>query len=113
MGWLPVGVCLPHVQAAMLTERLNRMSAHLSNNKHDKHCKRSLSGIAVRRRKVLEYMMRKDFQSYRVAVSELGLRPIALFHSRHLPKVRTETHKQVNERNLRLKNRKSRGYKGH
>jgi small subunit ribosomal protein S15 len=97
----------------MMTERINRVSAHLSANKKDKHCKRSLSGLTVRRRKILEYMTRRDYQGYRVAVKELGLRPVPLVYSRHLPKVRLQTHKQINERNRHLKNRVSRGHKGH
>lgn len=101
------------VQVAMVTERINRIAAHLSRNKHDKNCKRSLTSFTVRRRKVLEYMMRRDYQNYRLMVTELGLRPLNLVNSRHLPKVRAETHKQVKERHARLKNRVSRGHRGH
>jgi hypothetical protein len=97
----------------MLTERINRLAAHSSRNSHDKNCKRSLTALTVRRRKLLEYMMSKDYQNYRLMIRELNLRPLPLFNSRHLPKVREETHKQVKERHARLKNRVSRGHKGH
>lgn len=97
----------------MLTERISRVTSHLSANKKDKHCKRSLAALTLRRRKVLEYMTQADYQGYRVAVRELGLRPVPLVYSRHLPKVRLESHKEIHERNRRLKNRVSRGYKGH
>ena len=101
------------VQVAMLTERIQRVSAHLGANKKDTFCKRALTALTVRRRKLLEYMTRSDYQGYRVSVAELGLRPVPLVYDRHLPKQRTETHRQINERNRRLKNRVSRGHKGH
>lgn len=97
----------------MLTERIQRVSAHLSSNKKDMFSKRALTSLTVRRRKVLEYMTRRDYQGYRVAVKELSLRPVPLVYDRHLPKLRVETHVQINERNRRLKNRVSRGHKGH
>ena len=100
-------------QVAMLTERIQRVSAHLASNKKDAFSKRALTALTVRRRKVLEYMTRHDYQGYRVSVQELGLRPVPLVYDRHLPKQRTETHLQINERNRRLKNRVSRGHKGH
>lgn len=101
------------VQIAMLTERISRLSMHLGSNKKDKHCKRSLTALTVRRRRLLEYMMRKDFQNYRLVVRELSLRPLPVLQSKYLPKEREMSHKQVNERNRRLKNKKSRGHKGH
>ena len=97
----------------MLTDRVLRMSQHLSRNKHDKKSKRALSLVTVRRRKVLEWMTRRDYQGYRLCVRELSLRPVPLVYSRHLPKVRDETHKEVKSRHGRLKNRVSRGSRGH
>lgn len=97
----------------MLTERIARVSSHLASNKKDQGCRRALTTLTVRRRKLLEYMTRRDYQGYRVAVAELGLRPVPLVYDRHLPKQRVETHVQINERNRRLKNRVSRGHKGH
>ena len=52
------------VQVAMMTEGINRMAAHLAANHHDKHCKRALAILSVRRRRLLEYMMRRDYQNY-------------------------------------------------
>ena len=46
-------------------------------------------------------------------MTDLGLRPLPVFHSKYLPKVRAETHAQVNERNRKLKNRTSKGHLGH
>ena len=135
--------CCPASQVAILTERINRLSTHLGKNRHDKHSKRSLGLLTVQRRHLLEYMMRRDYANYvrrrrgrkgggqgrrrrtpgylplspppsqRLMVSELGLRQLPVFHSRHLPKVRERTHAQVKERNMRLRSRVSRGHLGH
>lgn len=72
----------------MLSERIKRMSAHLSANRGDFDCKRKLSMATVFRRKVLAYMQRTDYSGYRLAVRELTLRPLPIFHSAYLPKVR-------------------------
>jgi small subunit ribosomal protein S15 len=101
------------VQVAMMTERINRMSANLAKNKHDKNCKRDLHILTVRRKHLLQYMMRSDYQNYRLVIRELNLRPLPVFQSKFLTTHRTETHKQINDRNKRLKNRVSRGAKGH
>lgn len=157
----------------MLSERIARMAAHLAANAGDADCKRRLTMATVARRKVLSYMQRRDFSGYRLAVREMGLRPLPVFHSAFLPKVsvppsrpgrailppclcaalhralsapaalrrlnhavsvpppslspslsfpsphppppqvRLETHKTVNSRNAKLKNRVGRGWAGH
>lgn len=61
----------------------------------------------------MSYMIRRDYHSYRLVVNQLNLRPIPVFNSKHTPKMRKESHKQINARNARMKNRKSRGDKGH
>ena len=98
---------------ALLTSRITLHSAHLARNKHDTTSKRALQILVSRRRRLLQYMVRTDYANYRVVVKELGLRPIPVIGSRHTPKVRAETHKKINERNHRLKNRSSRGALGH
>lgn len=92
---------------------MSRLSAHLASNSHDSYAKRSLQMLTSRRRRLLQYMVRRDFANYRLLVRELGLRPTPVFGSRHTPKVRAETHKKINARNSRLKNRTSRGHLGH
>jgi hypothetical protein len=56
---------------------------------------------------------RRDYQGYRLVVRELALRPVPLLYGRHLPQERSETHKEVKARHGRLKNRVSRGNRGH
>jgi small subunit ribosomal protein S15 len=108
---LPPPSPLPAV--AMMTDSINRLSTHQGANKHDKAVSRSLQILSSRRRRLLQYMQRTDFEAYAMVLKELGLRPVPLYTSRHTPKVRAETHKQINERNSRLKKRTSRGDRGH
>lgn len=56
-----------------LTTRIQQIQTHLRQNKKDKHSKRGLDALYVRRRKMLDYMERKDFESYRKVVKTLGL----------------------------------------
>ena len=56
-----------------LTTRIQQIQTHLRQHKKDKHSKRGLDALYVRRRKLLDYMERKDFESYRKVVKTLGL----------------------------------------
>ena len=61
------------VQVIALTTRIQQIQTHLREHKKDKHSKRGLDALYVRRRKLLDYMERKDFESYRKVVKTLGL----------------------------------------
>lgn len=61
------------VQVIALTTRIQQIQTHISKHKKDKHSKRGLDALYVRRRKLLDYMERKDFDSYRKIVKTLGL----------------------------------------
>ncbi|GKY94247.1 hypothetical protein MPSEU_000390500 [Mayamaea pseudoterrestris] len=61
------------VQVVALTTRIQQVQTHLTKHKKDKHSKRGLDALYVRRRKLLDYMERKDFTSYRQVVKTLGL----------------------------------------
>ena len=50
---------------AVITEHINAMTKHMVAHPHDKHAKRALDRYLVRRRKLLQYMMRKDYNNYR------------------------------------------------
>ena len=89
------------------------MTAHFSKNGHDKAVKRRLQILSSRRRAMLKYCIRRDYLSYRSSVLDLGLRPIPIVASKHLPKVRAESHAKINERNKRMKRRSGRGHLGH
>lgn len=61
------------VQVVALTTRIQQLQTHMARHKKDKSSKRGLDALYVRRRKVLDYMERKDFESYRKVVKSLGL----------------------------------------
>jgi small subunit ribosomal protein S15 len=61
------------VQVIALTSRIQSIQTHYTQHKKDKHSKRGLDALYVRRRKLLDYMERKDFESYRKVVKTLGL----------------------------------------
>jgi small subunit ribosomal protein S15 len=56
-----------------LTTRIQQIQTHLRQHKKDKHSKRGLDALYVRRRKLLDYMERKEFEPYRKIVKTLGL----------------------------------------
>jgi small subunit ribosomal protein S15 len=64
----------PEVQAAILTKRIKNLTGHFKSHKKDHHSRRGLLGMVSRRRKLLDYMKRKDYQKYLKTIQELGLR---------------------------------------
>ena len=62
------------VQIAMLTQRINELTAHLREHKHDHHSRRGLLMLVGRRRRFLNYLQKKDLDGYRSLIRELGLR---------------------------------------
>jgi small subunit ribosomal protein S15 len=64
----------PQVQIALLTRRINELTEHLRTHKHDHHSRRGLLKLVGRRRRLLDYLSRKDLEGYRALIKELGLR---------------------------------------
>ncbi len=64
----------PEVQAALLTERITELSEHFKVHKKDHHSRRGLLKLVGQRRRLLEYLKRKDVNRYRRLIGELGLR---------------------------------------
>ena len=62
------------VQVALLTERINDLTAHLRNHRKDHHSRRGLLMLVGRRRRLLNYLQRADLERYRALIRELGLR---------------------------------------
>lgn len=62
------------VQVALLTERINQLSAHMREHKHDYHSERGLLKLVGQRRRQLAYLNKTDVQRYRDIISKLGLR---------------------------------------
>lgn len=64
----------PEVQIAVLTERINYLTTHMREHKHDYHSERGLLKLVGRRRRHLAYLNKNDMQRYRAVLSKLGLR---------------------------------------
>jgi small subunit ribosomal protein S15 len=64
----------PEVQVAMLTKRIADLTAHLRTHKHDHHSRRGLLLLVGRRRRLLQYLAKKDINRYRALIERLGLR---------------------------------------
>ncbi len=62
------------VQVAILTERINQLTVHMREHKHDYHSERGLLKLVGQRRRHLAYLNRTDVQRYRDIISKLGLR---------------------------------------
>lgn len=62
------------VQVALLTKRIEQLSAHMGQNRHDKHSEMGLLKLVGRRRRLLRYLHRRDPAQYRAVIGELGLR---------------------------------------
>ena len=64
----------PEVQIALLTRRINHLTEHLREHKHDHHSRRGLLMLVGQRRRLLNYLQGKDLDRYRSLIQELGLR---------------------------------------
>jgi small subunit ribosomal protein S15 len=62
------------VQIALLTRRINHLTEHLREHKHDHHSRRGLLMLVGQRRRFLNYLQKKDLEGYRSLIRELGLR---------------------------------------
>jgi small subunit ribosomal protein S15 len=62
------------VQVALLTNRINELQGHFATHKHDHHSRRGLLKMVNQRRKLLDYLKRKDQQRYQDLIGRLGLR---------------------------------------
>ena len=62
------------VQVAILTERIKNLTEHFKFHKKDHHSRRGLLGLVSRRRKLLHYLRRTDYQKYLKIIRELKLR---------------------------------------
>ena len=62
------------VQIALLTQRINDLTAHLREHRKDHHSRRGLLMLVGQRRRLLNYMQRSNLEGYRELIKELGLR---------------------------------------
>lgn len=64
----------PEAQVAVLSKRIDELSAHLKKNKKDNHSRRGLLQMVANRRKHLKYLEGKDAKTYGKVVKALGLK---------------------------------------
>ena len=64
----------PEVQIAILTNRINQLTDHLRANRHDESSRRGLLKLVGRRRRLLAYVRRNDFQRYQALTERLNIR---------------------------------------
>ncbi len=64
----------PEVQVALLSARINHLTEHFKSHVKDHHSRRGLLKLVGQRRRLLDYLLREDFQRYKTLIERLGLR---------------------------------------
>ncbi len=64
----------PEVQIALLSANINALSDHFKDHIHDHHSRRGLLRMVSQRRKLLDYLKKRDAERYRTIITSLGLR---------------------------------------
>ncbi len=64
----------PEVQVALLSRRITHLTGHFRLHAHDFHSRQGLLKLVSKRRKLLDYLRRKDVERYRALIAKLGLR---------------------------------------
>ncbi len=63
----------PEVQVALLTEQIKNLTPHLKEHTHDIHSRRGLLSMVNKRRRLLQYLFKKDSDRYKIVIEKLGL----------------------------------------
>jgi small subunit ribosomal protein S15 len=64
----------PQVQIALLTRRIEQLTEHLRTHRKDHHSRRGLLKLVGQRRRLLNYLQKRDLEGYRALIKDLGLR---------------------------------------
>ena len=64
----------PEVQVAILSERINYLTEHFKTHAKDHHSRRGLLKLVGQRRRLLDYLKRRDIARYKALIERLGLR---------------------------------------
>jgi small subunit ribosomal protein S15 len=64
----------PEAQVALLTSRLTYLNDHFKSHKNDHHSRTGLMKLVGRRRRLLDYLRRKDAAAYKKLITDLGIR---------------------------------------
>ena len=64
----------PEVQIALLSAKIGYLTEHFKLHKKDHHSRRGLLKLVGQRRRILDYLKKKDLERYRIVIQQLGLR---------------------------------------
>ena len=64
----------PEVQIAILTERIRQLTEHLKKHPNDDHSRLGMYKMVGKRRRLLDYLAKKDIERYRAIIAKLGIR---------------------------------------
>jgi small subunit ribosomal protein S15 len=64
----------PEVQIALLSERITGLTEHFKIHKKDHHSRRGLLKLVGQRRRLLDYLKKRDFARYKEVIERLGIR---------------------------------------
>ena len=64
----------PEVQIAILTQRIRELTAHLKFHPNDDHSRLGMYKMVGKRRRLLDYLAKKDIERYRAIIAKLGIR---------------------------------------
>ena len=64
----------PEVQIAILSDRIKNLTEHFKLHKKDNHSRRGLLKLVGQRRRLLNYLIKKDIERYRSIIKKLGIR---------------------------------------
>ena len=64
----------PQVQIAVISERINNLIEHFKEHKHDNHSKKGLLAMVNKRKKLLNYLSKKDNAKYKELIDALNIR---------------------------------------
>ena len=64
----------PEVQVAILSERITQLTEHLKQHPNDKHSRLGMYKMVGKRRRLLDYLAKKDIERYRAIIAKLGIR---------------------------------------
>ena len=64
----------PEVQIAILSQRIRELTEHLKNHPNDDHSRLGMYKMVGKRRRLLDYLAKKDIERYRAIIAKLGIR---------------------------------------
>ena len=64
----------PEVQIAILTQRIRELTEHLKKHPNDDHSRLGMYKMVGKRRRLLDYLAKKDIERYRAVIAKLGIR---------------------------------------